>query len=197
MSGEMFLQSLKVGKGGVSMQYVTKVGERKRKPKKAKGAGKLKLEKGAEDQKPAEISQVTEVHQLSCPDEAHGDLYKALEELKQPCLALLELPPRYADELTVVGMHRSEQKGGKIGIVVNLVKTLKASKGRPFNLATPLVVEAEAKPDQEDPWAELFEACDKVIAEAIAYKGGKRSQLSLEFDPTLQKAEEAVGAGAH
>jgi hypothetical protein len=193
MAGEMLLTSLKVGKGGVEMAWLTREGEKRRAPKKARGAAKLTLEKGGADPTPAPPSLVETKHLLSCKDPAHPDLQKALDGLLTPCLALLELPERYGKDMVVTGVHQSEQKGGKRGLVVNLVKTLKASKGRPLNLATPLVVEADAKADEEDDSAEFFEALDQVIAEAIAYKGGKRAQGDL-FDGALEKAEAAVGA---
>jgi hypothetical protein len=196
MAGEMLLTSIKVGKGGVEMAWLTREGEKRRAPKKTRGAAKLKVEDGgqAPSPTPAAPSLVETKHLLSCKDPAHPDLQKALDGLLTPCLALLELPERYGKDLVVTGVHQSEQKGGKRGLVVNLVKTLKASKGRPLNLATPLVVEADAKADEEDEAADFFEALDQVIAEAIAYKGGKRAQGDL-FDPAVEKADAAVGAG--
>lgn len=196
MAGEMILTSLKVGKGGVEFSYLTREGEKRAAPKKTRGAARLQVEDGGQAQATPKAPSLMETrHTTSCKDPAHPDLQKALDGLLQPSLALLELPERYGKDLVVTGVHQSEQKGGKRGLVVNLVKTLKASKGRPFNIATPLVVEAGAKAEEADETADFFEALDRVIAEAIAYRAGKRAQLSLEFDETAQKAEAAVGVG--
>lgn len=198
MAEDIIMQSVKAGKGGVEISYLTRRGEKKRPvkaPKKARGRGKLSVEDGGQAPAPAQAPTFVEAkHSESCKDEPHPDFTAALNALREPCVGLLELPDRYVDNLTVVGIHLSEQKGGCRGLVVNLVKTLTKSQGRPFNIATPLVVELKAKADQTDAQEELWGAVDRIIGEAIAYIGGKRPQLSLEFDEAAQSAEAAVGA---
>lgn len=191
MAGDMLLNSLKVGKGGVHIEYVTLTGEKRRRAAKPRGAAKLKLEPSAPP--PAAPSQVEIHHALSCPDPGHPDFTAALQSFVEPMIDLLELPTRYGETLTVTAVHFSEQKGGKRGLVVTGTKTLEKSGGRPFNVTTPLIVEREAGSDGAAEQVALWEAADRVLAEAIAYIGGKRAQAEL-FDEALQAAEATVGA---
>ena len=140
------LRKLKLGKSGVTIASVERRGK----------AGEILIQ-----------------HEATCPHAPHPDLVCAMANLLQPCLALLQLPQGYRQNLTVSSVVLSEQKAGKRGLVVNLVKKLSDSK-RPLNLSTPLLVEEESD-DHED----FGDAVDQIGREAEAYMGGKRAQMEL------------------
>lgn len=148
----MDIRKLRTGKGGVRVEWIAREG-------------------------PA--GQNEHAHSLTAADPAHPDLLEALRGLRPLVCRLLELPETWPD-FTVSGLTVSVQKGEARGLIVHGQKSLAAS-GRPFNVVTPLLVEAEDV-EADDLLVEFFEALDRVAREAEAYVKGKRAQGEL-FPP--------------
>lgn len=173
----MDVRKLRTGKGGVRVEWITREGPE----------GKNE-----------------HAHGLTSADPAHPDLVEALRAFRPLVCRLLSLPELWPD-FTVSGMTVSIQKGEARGLIVHGQKSLEAS-GRPFNVVTPLLVEAEDV-EADDLLADFFEVLDRVAREAEAYVKGKRAQGEL-FDgagaetdegeePTDLGEDEALRAEAH
>lgn len=162
----MDIRKLKTGRGGVLVEWVVREGT-----------------SGTNEH----------THQLTAKDPAHPDLLQALDAFRQPVLALLALPAAWK-EFAITGLSASVQKGEARGLIVHGVKTLDSCP-RPFNVTTPLLVEADSVDGGEDVLGDFWEALDTVCREAEAYVKGKRAQGEL-FPPEGEESEEPAAVSS-
>jgi hypothetical protein len=118
---------------------------------------------------------------LVSDDPRHADFDEAMDELPWAACRLLELPLTYISEMKCTGVSVSQ--GEDEGVTLTVQKVLQSGPTAVLNTA-----------HTTDLTSEIWGRIEGVRMEAGMYAwGGKRAQLSMDFEARLVTRGEAIG----
>jgi len=123
-------------------------------------------------------------HELESKDKPEPEFFKALEDLRQHALDLMELPTSYGTGFTVSGVSINHEEGdGRVGMVVTCLKAIEQANS-PMVLNTPHLRELiDEDTDVGFIPSDMLGVLQRLIGRAERFLDGHREQVSMDLEP--------------